>query len=207
MLALLLAIAAPQAAPQTAVDAERAFAADAKTLGQWTAFRKWATDDAVIFQPQAVNARKALLPLKDPLRPVEWSPARSFVSCDGKLAANTGPWRRPDGSVGYFTTIWYRQPDGGWKWEVDHGDVLSTPRAEVAEPEVRRAACSKPPFPSPLVNPTGGSLGWDASPDGTLRWWVQVEADGARRLVVLLWDGERGDVVIQDDVAAPVSKP
>ena len=33
----------------TAVDAERAFIRDSKAHGQWTAFRKWASDDAVMF--------------------------------------------------------------------------------------------------------------------------------------------------------------
>ena len=39
LLAAQVAAAAP--APQTAIEAERAFAADAQKLGQWTAFRKW----------------------------------------------------------------------------------------------------------------------------------------------------------------------
>jgi hypothetical protein len=50
---LLLAAAA---APLTAVEAERAFAADAQKQGQWTAFRKWAAPDAVMWTPQAVWA-------------------------------------------------------------------------------------------------------------------------------------------------------
>ena len=38
----------------TAVDAERAFARDAQRIGLWTAFRKYADRDAVMFTPQAV---------------------------------------------------------------------------------------------------------------------------------------------------------
>ena len=41
----------------TAVDAERAFARDAQRIGQWTAFRKYADQDAVMFTPQAVWVR------------------------------------------------------------------------------------------------------------------------------------------------------
>ena len=41
---MILALLIVAAEPQTAIDAERAFAADAQKLGQWTAFRKWAAD-------------------------------------------------------------------------------------------------------------------------------------------------------------------
>ena len=51
--ALLLAAAEPA---MTAVDAERAFVADAQKLGQWTAFRKWSAPDAIMFVPRQVNA-------------------------------------------------------------------------------------------------------------------------------------------------------
>ena len=74
ILALLLA-AAP--APSTAIDAERAFAADAQKIGQWTAFRKWSTADAKMFVPQPITAHDFLaggrpfakrIPLADFLR-------------------------------------------------------------------------------------------------------------------------------------------
>ena len=76
--ALLLAAAAP-----TAVDAEYAFARDAQRIGQWTAFRKYADRDAVMFDPQAIWARDFLKGRKDPPKSVRWSTAHSFVSCDG----------------------------------------------------------------------------------------------------------------------------
>ena len=53
MIAALL-LASAQAA--SAVDAEVSFARDAKRIGQWSAFRKWADTDAVMFTPQAVWA-------------------------------------------------------------------------------------------------------------------------------------------------------
>ena len=91
--ALLLAAAPVAATPRmTAVDAELAFARDATRIGQWTAFRKWADNDAVMFTPQAVWAQTFLKPLKDPPKAIAWRPAHSFVSCDGRIAVNTGPW-------------------------------------------------------------------------------------------------------------------
>ena len=86
-----------------------AFARDAKRIGQWTAFRKWADRDAVMFTPQAVWAPTFLKPLKDPPNAISWRPAHSYVSCDGRTAVNTGPWFKQDGTPGgYFTTVWQR---------------------------------------------------------------------------------------------------
>ena len=55
MIAALLLAAAPVA------DRRRCRASpsprDAQRIGQWTAFRKWADRDAVMFTPQAVWAR------------------------------------------------------------------------------------------------------------------------------------------------------
>ncbi len=203
MIALLLAVAAPQ----TAVDAERAFAADAKTLGQWTAFRKWAADDAVLFWPQPVNAQAQLRTLNDPPRPVEWSPSESYVSCDGTVAANTGPWTRPDGSAGYFSTIWVKQRQGGWKWTVDGGDALETPRPTVKEPAVRVASCERKPRGAIGVAPKDAKSADGQSRDHTLYWSWVVQPDGARMFNVLLWTGERYDRVIADRIAAPPAPP
>src|SRR3954467_2003293 len=90
--ALLLAASVP-----TAVDAEIAFARDAQRIGMWTAFRKYADRDAVMFTPQAVWVQQFLKDRKDPSKSISWRPAHSFVSCDGRTAVNTVPWFTPDG--------------------------------------------------------------------------------------------------------------
>ena len=84
----------------TAVDAEFAFARDAHRNGQWTAFRKWADKDAVVFNPQAIWARDFLKDKKDPPKSISWRPGHSFVSCDGRTAVNTGPWFTAAGRPG-----------------------------------------------------------------------------------------------------------
>jgi hypothetical protein len=137
MLALLAA-----ASIVTAVDAERAFSADAKRNGQWTAFRKWAGQDAVMFTPQVVWAQQFLKELKDPPKAIDWAPADSWVSCDRRTAINRGPWTSASGnSHGYFTTVWVRER-GGWRWGYDGGDSLAQPMALPATPRVVHAACS-----------------------------------------------------------------
>lgn len=192
-------------APRTAVDAERAFAADAPIMGQWAAFRKWATADAIMFLPQPERMQTATRTWPEPAQAVRWSPAASFVSCDGQMAANTGPSLDAKGRHGYFSTIWVRQPEGGWKWTVDAGAPLAAPRWPLgAAPVVRRASCVD--RPGALASPAPqGRGGGGVSPDRTLIWRYDVAASGAREFVVEMWTGARYEPVIQDRVAAPTS--
>ncbi len=90
----------------TAVDAECAFSRDAHRNGQWTAARHYADPDAVIFKPRAVWARDFLEGRKEPLASIRWSPNASYVSCDGRVAVNTGPWRNATAlQNGFLTTV------------------------------------------------------------------------------------------------------
>ena len=203
MIPLLLMLAAADAPAKTPVDAERAFAADAKTIGLWTAFRKWSTDDAVMFVPQPTNAHAFLKDRTDPPKVIDWWPTESYISCDGKLAVNTGGWQRPDGSVGYFTTVWRLQPDGSWRWTVDGGDDLTAPRPRAAVPAIHRASCSgkAPAIGNP--NSFGTASGFGVSDDRTLGWGWGVRSDGARVFFAGMWDGTQIKTVITDKIAAP----
>ena len=211
MIGLLFLIAA---STPTAVDAERALAADARRIGQWTAFRKYAEPTAVVFNPQAAWAQVALKTMPDPARAMSWSPARSFVSCDRNLAVNTGPWRNDQGKHGYFTTVWSRQKDGGWKWLVDGGDTLKVPLAARTRPVVRRATCAglarlakvysaTTPSMDALADKAPADAGQGRSADGTLSWLWTVSKDGTRHFQTKLWNGRRYDVVLNQRVAAP----
>ena len=206
--ALLIAAAVP-----SAVDAERAFARDAQRIGQWTAFRRYADRDAVLFTPQATWARDFLKVKKDPPRSVRWRPAASFVSCDGRTAVNTGPAFTPQGKAyGYFTTVWQRTA-GAWRWVYDGGGPLeSVPGAEV-RPTVRHGACRArapgPPIapPPPLTRRQARSNlqdnGRGQSADATLGWdWV-VGKNGSRRFRVFLWNGAIYEQVLYNQVPAP----
>ena len=139
MIAALLIATAPVA---TAVDAERAFARDAQQIGQWTAFKKWADQDAVMFNPQAVWVRHLLKDAKNPPKSVRWWPAHTFLSCDGRTAVNTGPWILPNNSHGYFTTVWQRDK-GVWRWTYDGGDAQTGPTPAIPKAQVHRASCRR----------------------------------------------------------------
>jgi hypothetical protein len=197
MIAAFLLAAAPVT---TAVDAERAFAAAAQRIGQWTAFRKYADEDAVMFTPQAVWAREFLKNRKDPATSVRWWPTRSFVSCDGRTAVNTGGAIWPGNRSGTFSTVWQRT-DGGWKWVYDAGADASRALPRPARPRVQRASCRAKAPGAPVIPPlalsarqartTPEDSGRGESADKTLGWDWKVEKNGAHRLRVFLWNGRR----------------
>ena len=209
--ALMLAAAAPAPAAMGAIDAERAFAADAQKLGQWTAFRKYAAPDALMFVPQPVNAHAWLKGRKDPPFSVYWWPGRSYVSCDGTTAINTGPWVRGFGrSVGYFTTVWKRRPRGGWTWVYDAGDELKFARDEGGDIKPVVAACGKRPAGEAPMLGTIAAVGYRSgggrSADGSLAWSWTSGPRGERRFLAQLWDGKAWQPVIDDKVEAPPAK-
>jgi hypothetical protein len=203
--ALLLAASVP-----TAIDAEYAFARDAQRIGQWTAFRKYADRDAVMFTPQAVWARDFLRDRKDPPKSVNWRPTDSFVSCDGHTAVNTGPWFKPGGALGgYFTTVWQRTTRD-WRWEYDGGGPLKGASAPAGKPRVHYAACSTkapgaPVIPPPPLSPkqartTPEDNGRGQSADKTLGWDWKVDKKGGRKFRVYLWNGARYAQVLYSDI-------
>jgi hypothetical protein len=202
------------AAIVTAVDAERAFIRDAHTQGQWTAFRKWADDTAVMFSPQAVWAQEYLKGLKDPPKSIDWAPADSWVSCDGRTAINRGPWTSASGQAhGYFTTVWM-QNHSSWRWAYDGGADLPVPMALPKSPRVKRASCrdlARVPAAyrgavvstARLAGEPPADAGQGRSADGTLIYEWKVAPDGARHFLARLWNGRGYQIVLDQNVAAP----
>jgi len=207
IVALLLAAAAP-----SAVDAEYSFARDAQRIGQWTAFRKWAERDAVIFTPQAAWAHQAL-PQKDPPKAISWRPAHSFVSCNGRIAVNTGPWWKVDGTAGgYFTTVWQRTKHG-WRWVYDGGGPLEGAAPAAKRAQVHRAVCAgrakgapiapPPPLTAKESRTTPEDNGRGQSADRTLGWDWKVDKQGGRTFRVFLWNGSHYAQVLHNRIPPP----
>lgn len=199
----LAALVLQAATPQTAVDAERAFAAAAQEKGQWTAFREYAAADATMFVPQPVKAQDWLKDRKDPAKSVEWWPTESWVSCDGKLAVNIGSAKWPDGSASHFSTVWRRKADGKWRWLLDHGHSMEEAKPAPAASEVHKASCdTKPgPFPPVAVSLDPGPeprTGEGISEDGTLRWRWAVFPNGVRLIRGSLWNGREWEDMLFD---------
>ncbi|MCJ2188097.1 hypothetical protein [Novosphingobium beihaiensis] len=193
--------------PSALIAAEIAFARAAREKGQWTAFRKFADDDAVMFAPQPVMAKAWLNGRKDPPQAVQWEPYQVWMSCDGTLGVTKGAWTGPDGSVGYFTTIWKQQKKikDGYRWVLDQGDDLAEPlkkpdwlSAVVADcPRHRRAVPDEPRE----ERREAGMDGAGQSDDGTLTWAYHVSADNARTLTVSLRKDGKMTQVLSSSVA------
>ncbi len=209
---MITALFLAAAAAPTAVDAERAFARDAQRIGMWTAFRKWADTDAVMFTPQAVWARDFLKDRKDPPRSVRWWPARSFVSCDGRTAVNTGPAVTAEGKpFSTFTTVWQRE-GATWRWVYDQGAPLAVAPRRTTRPQVVRASCRTKAPGAPVIQPlplsarqartTPEDAGRGESADKTLGWDWKVDKNGEHRLRVFQWNGARYAQVLYNRVPA-----
>ncbi len=198
---LILFLAAAAASAPTAIDIERAYSRDAQKNGQWTASRAYADRDAVIFTPQAIWARDFLKGRKNPPAAIRWSPNASYVSCDGRVAVNTGPWRDASGrQFGFFTTVWEKENDQ-WRWSSYGRHTLKRPLAARQTPTMRKGSCEgRAPGP-PLIAPpsskkgAGGAapddFGRGYSSDRTLGWDWRVGANGVRRFRTYLWNGRR----------------
>lgn len=202
--ALLLSL---QAKPVvTALDAEKAFAEDARTMGQWTAFAKWADDKGVLvgrdrFIP-ARNWAAAAAQEGEPAIPVHWWSAASFVSCDEGSAVNTGPFFEPgSGTSGRFTTVWRKGDEGDWRYLLDMGvenDVLGADDA----PETRTASCDNVPGPAKLPPETSARRVY-ASDDQTLLVTLDSGEDHTRLLTLNLWNGQGYDEALVVERPAP----
>jgi hypothetical protein len=164
-----------------------------------------------MFTPGAIWARDFLKGRKDPPAALRWSPNASYVSCDGRLAVNTGPWQSAGGRQrGFFTTIW-QQEGGRWRWISDGRHTLKSPLAARKSPLVRKASCrGKAPGP-PLMAPpparkakgaTADDFGRGYSEDRTLGWDWRVAPNGSRRLRTFLWTGSKYTVALDQTIGS-----
>ncbi|MDB5470770.1 MAG: hypothetical protein JWR84_2330, partial [Caulobacter sp.] len=79
-------------------------------------------DDAVVFQPDPVNAREAVSAQSDKPGPkLEWWPVWAGISASGDLGFTTGPYAVDGTRRGHYFTVWKKQADGSWKWIYDGG--------------------------------------------------------------------------------------
>lgn len=175
----------PFADPGQVITTERAFARMAREKGTWTAFRHYATGEALTPSPQLSNAQAGLKGLADPPQPILWGPDAAWSSCDGSFAVTTGEAAFPSGRKGRFLTVWQRQDDGEYRWVLDQGfDSAGGP----IDPETipaKVAECPKGPRPSREVR-RGEAWGSGKSNDGTLAWSTAIAADCSRTAVIAI---------------------
>jgi hypothetical protein len=206
---LTLVLAAVGATTPTAIDAERAFSRDAQRMGQWTASRVYADPDAVMFTPQAVWAREFLKGRKDPTAATRWSPNASYVSCDGRLAVNTGPWQSPNGGKTAFS-----RPSGNRKRGSGAGFLTADTPLKSRLLRARLRSCAKRHVeaahrvlllaaPSTKTGPGGvapDDFGRGYSNDRTLGWDWRVGPRGVRQFRTFLWTGRRYTLALDQTI-------
>jgi ketosteroid isomerase-like protein len=116
------ALAPAPAAVQQIDDVEHAFAQVVAQSGIAAGFRQFAAPDALMFMPDPVPAGPQLAGARWPGE-LLWRAQFIGVAPSGDLAFSAGPSLlrgngRPSG--GYYMAVWRRQPDGGWKFVIDH---------------------------------------------------------------------------------------
>lgn len=124
----------PDAAPVVA--AERAFAADAPSMGIAGSFNKWSTPEAILIA--GGQARRIGEVYPDGPRPadeplLEWWPNFAGIARSGDLGFTTGGVAVNGQRTGHYFTIWQKQADGSWKWVYDGGSGASA--ADVPGPD------------------------------------------------------------------------
>jgi ketosteroid isomerase-like protein len=133
-----VAVVDRQAALDSLVAAEKAFAQMAAEKGTRDAFLAFLADDGLVFQPDPVNGKEAWKARQPSQSLLSWYPVHSEVSLAGDLGFNTGPYdfRQKAGEkplvFGQFATIWARQTDGSWKAVLDLGSATPEPPSQVA---------------------------------------------------------------------------
>lgn len=179
----------PTADPSAVIATELAFARAAREKGQWTAFRQFATRDAVMFVPQQVNAQDWLRRQTDPPRAVTWLPHQVWSSCDGSFAVSMGGADYPDGQKSRFLTVWQKQSDGKYLWVLDQAlpDGPRPPESDMIGAAVADCAADRPA--RRLEVRRGENWRSAQSNDQTLAWSTELAADCTRTVSVRLLEG------------------
>jgi ketosteroid isomerase-like protein len=122
--------------------AESAFAAESVALGMRTAFLNVLSEDAIVFEPDPQNGRKAWTAKKDSAAVLSWKPILAVVAASGDFGYTTGPWTykakaedREAVAFGQFVSIWRREA-GQWKLLFDLGADHPAPTAAAPDLQV-----------------------------------------------------------------------
>jgi len=133
-------LAADEAALDSLVAGERAFAALSLEKGMKAAFLAYLAEDAIVFQPRAVSGRQFWEARPASSATLKWEPAFAAVSSAGDLGYSTGPWefQPPADSAGtpsppesflygQFNSVWKKEKGAGWRVLADIGVTHARP--------------------------------------------------------------------------------
>ena len=133
----------PQATAQALVEHEAKFVQMGDEQGFRAASLHFLAEDAILFQPGPVNAKKAWGARAEDGRALKWQPVFAAVARSCDLGFTTGPseWRKSKDEEkarghGQSVSIWKRQKDGTWKIAVDIGVTTPVPQKVENPPEL-----------------------------------------------------------------------
>jgi ketosteroid isomerase-like protein len=128
----------PQETAKAMLENETKFVAKGQEEGTRAASLAFLADDAIMFDPGPVNAKKTWTARPETPLSLKWQPAFAAMARSCDLAFTTGPaeWRKnkeDEKPLGYgqYVSIWKKQKDGVWKVAVDVGG--SVPSAQKIE--------------------------------------------------------------------------
>jgi ketosteroid isomerase-like protein len=126
--------------------AELAFSAYALKNGTNAAFTAFAAPDAIVFRPNAVNARQFYSSAPD-MKKLSWLPSYTRMSRSGDWGFTTGAYV-VDGenkSYGQYLSVW-RGKDGNWELIIDLGVETNKPLQKVVPVVVEPKSKFSPKF-------------------------------------------------------------
>jgi ketosteroid isomerase-like protein len=133
-------VASSQSSEQRIYDTERAFERLVAGKGIRAGFLEYLSPDAVMFFPEAANARETWS--KRPVSPaaLTWNPVLIFASSNDVLAYSIGnsvyrPKGKddPTGFAGHYLSVWVRQANGEYRAVFDTGINHDPPAAVTTE--------------------------------------------------------------------------
>ena len=196
--------------PADVITAELAFARLIREKGQSSAYRATMANDAVMFTPRRAAAAAWVKDHNDPATATKRSPREVWISCDGSYALADGVWSN-GAEHGWFSDVWQRQKNGGYKWVLQDGDrskntdaatdVIAAHVADCPRPKDKAALAVWNARPAPSAGTTQSGAGHSA--DMTLHWEFTAQPDGAHNLSAWMWkDGDMRPIHVTE-VDAP----
>ena len=137
---------------------ERAFANAIAQRGMRDGFLSFIADDGVLFAPGPVAGKKHLSATQPSPGTLTWTPAFAGMAVSGDLAFTVGPYVWTDGkarSGGQYLTIWRKDSQGRWRFELDRG--TGGPRD--AEARVEDVKLVRLPMSDTKADPAGSAEG------------------------------------------------
>jgi ketosteroid isomerase-like protein len=142
---LLFACHHPKADVNDIIKTDKEFSAMCIEKGMSEAFMKYAADDVIKMRPHEfpIMGKQELKKMFDAHASdgdlkFDWQPVKADIASSGDLGYTFGNWKifikgnsaAPDTTLyGNYVSIWKKQNDGTWKYELDGGNSTPAPDA------------------------------------------------------------------------------